>query len=136
MAEIDEAEVSVGESICTEANVPKSVGSDDVEITMDETTEKEVEVTEPDKLDEMDGILISLTEGEDDVRISSDGVNISHNVHVKQRVALFEKLVIASPPEVGYDTSTWDDVNLTGKRNQGYIKATHAAVYVSFKSRF
>lgn len=87
MAEIDETEVSMSESIGREANVHvELVGSDDVEITVDETTEREVEVMS-DKLDEMDGIL-TLTESEDDIRFSSGGeVSISH---VKQLVARFE----------------------------------------------
>ena len=51
------------------------------------------------------------------------------------------KSLVVSPPEVspndkGYDTSTWDDVNKTGKRDNDYIDATHAAEHVSFKSRF
>lgn len=71
-----------------EANVHvELVGSDDVEITMDETTEREVEITS-DKLDEIDCMMIS-TESKDHIRISSGGVNISHNV--KQLVTLFEK---------------------------------------------
>ncbi len=70
---MDETEVSMwSESVDEEANVcAELVGSDDVEITMDETVERaevDHEVT-ADKLDETDGTLI-LTE--DDIRISSD----------------------------------------------------------------
>jgi hypothetical protein len=89
---MDETEVSMwSESVDEEANVcAELVGSDDVEITMDETVERaevDHEVT-ADKLDETDGTLI-LTE--DDIRISSDsgGSSISHNV--KKLVARFEK---------------------------------------------
>ena len=47
------------------------------------------------------------------------------------------KLLLVSPPEVssndkGYDTSNWEDVNKTGKRDPDYIDATLAAEHVNF----
>ena len=45
------------------------------------------------------------------------------------------KSLVLSPPEVspsdkGYDTSSWEDVDEIGERDQDYIEATHAAEYV------
>ena len=48
------------------------------------------------------------------------------------------KSLLVSPPEVssndkGYDTSNWEDVNKTGKRDPDYIDATLAAEHVKLQ---
>ena len=87
MAEVDEIEVS--ESVEGEASV-EVVGSDDVEISLEETTEREVDIVS-DKLDEADGMLMIQTATEH-INISSGGFQFSGNV--KQLVARFEQVKI------------------------------------------
>ena len=87
MAEVDEIEVS--ESVEGEASV-EVVGSDDVEISLEETTEREVDIVS-DKLDEADGMLMIQTATEH-INISSGELHISRNV--KQLVARFEQVKI------------------------------------------
>ena len=100
MAEIDETEVSMlNESIESdhrEVDIHVELdGSDDAEITMDETVEREEVGVTAGKLDETDGTLI-LTESEDHIRVSSDsgGLSISYSHNVKRLVAQFEKYPI------------------------------------------
>ena len=110
MAEVDETRVR--ESMDRETSVRvEIVGSDDVEITKSETTEREVEITsDSDKLEETDGMLI-LTKSEDHIKISSGRIKVSHNV--KQLVARYETATAVAAPinSYPYDTSgpDWHD---------------------------
>ena len=113
MAEIDETEVSMlSESDHKEVDVHVELdGSDDVEITMDETVEREeLEVTTG-KLDETDGTLI-FTEREDHIRVSSDsgGLSISYSHNVKRLVAQFEKYPIQYTIQI-IDRLRWVSIN-------------------------
>ena len=86
-------------------------GSDDVEITMDKTVEREeLEVTTG-KLDETDGTLI-FTEREDHIRVSSDsgGLSISYSHNVKRLVAQFEKYPIQYTIQI-IDRLRWVSIN-------------------------
>ena len=116
-AEIDEMEVSshtLNESMDGEAN-NVCAGSDDAEITTDETTTTEVE-TMSSKLqdDEADGVeMLTVTYS---------------SVSVKQLVARFEPMIEPIASGDPYDTSHWKDKT---KDIEGYIHASHVANRVS-----
>ena len=94
MAEVDEIEVS--ESVEGEASV-EVVGSDDVEISLEEISEREVDIIVSDKLDEADGILMIQTATEH-INISSGEFQFSGNV--KQLVARFEQVKIPTEHKI------------------------------------
>lgn len=92
MAEIDETEVSMSESVDRKAdagaNGVELVGSDIASYPpTDETTEREVDVISK-ELEETDGML-TLTKYENHISVSSGGVKIINNV--RRLVIWFEQ---------------------------------------------